>query len=377
MSIRSLFALAPCLLALVPSARADLLWKGKTVDPKSPPKELAPGVLAAAAPWQEWSRKRGYHLWVSDAGDCILLAEKRYSGVEESLGLCRDTIAAVDRFLPPRPAEVAPQPVAAEPVKGKSLEEFELPPPGTPGPSEVPRTPQQVPVLFAARNAAHYQEGLSMLVEGSPWLTAWAEEIGRGAYGLTLPRPLVGAWLIEAPENEEWDPRNELVHRLAQLLLMDRAGYLPYWMTVGTAWVVEQDVRGGIYCFPYRTGFVGIGEHGGWAAPLRSRFRDSDTGEVDAAALCALQRGLYVDKHAATAWGGMHYLIAEHREALPALMADLDLAWRQGALEVAADGSWRSRPQWEWPLSTQADLLQRHLGKDLWKRLTQEFRGEP
>jgi hypothetical protein len=188
---------------------------------------------------------------------------------------------------------------------------------------------------------------------------------------------LVGAWLIEAPENEEWDPRNELVHRLVQLLLMDRAGNLPYWMMVGTAWNLELEVRGGIYCFPYRAGFVGIGEHGGWAPALRSRFGEPDAGEVDAAALCALERGLYVDKHAATAWGGMRYLIAEHRAELPALMADLDLAWRQGALEVEKDGTWRSKPLWQWPLATQADLLQRHLGRDLWQRLGRDFRGEP
>jgi hypothetical protein len=376
MTIRSLLALAPWLLAIALPARADLQWKGKAVDPKAPPADLPPAVLQAAAPWQAWSRQRGYHLWVSDAGDCILLAEKRFSGVAEYLDLCRATIGFVDGFLPPR----APDAGGVEPSRpqtGGSLEDFELPPPGAQGPSEVPRRPHQVPLLFAARNPAHYKEGLGLLAEGNLWLSAWADEIGKHAYGLTLPQPLVGAWLIEAPENEEWDPRNELVHRLAQLLLMDRAGNLPYWMTVGTAWNAELAVRGGIYCFPYRTGFVGIGEHGGWAAALRARFGERDAGEVDAASLCALQRGLYVDKYAATAWGGMRYLLAEHRAALPALFADLDLAWRQGALEVAADGSWRSLPQWEWPLATQADLLTRHLGRDLWQRLSRDFRGEP
>lgn len=376
MSIRSLLALATCFLAWATPGRADLLWKGKAVDPKAPPADLPGEVLAAAAPWQEWAARRGYHLWVSDAGDCVLLAEKRFSGVAEYLDLCRATIAAVDGFLPPRAAD-APAPAPAKPATRGSLEDFELPPPGVQGPSEVPRRPHQVPVLFAARNPPHYKEGLALLAEGNPWLTAWAQEIGTQSYGLALPQPLVGAWLIEAPENEEWDPRNELVHRLAQLLLMDRAGNLPYWMTVGTAWNVEQKVRGAIYCFPYRAEFVGVGEHGGWAAPLRARFGDPQAGPVDAAALCALQRGLYVDKYAATAWGGMRYLLAEHRAALPGLFADLDLAWRQGALEVAADGSWRSRPLWEWPLETQADLLTRHLGRDLWQALTRDFRGEP
>lgn len=375
MTPRSPLALSILLACLAAPARADLLWKGQEIDPKAPPEELPAEALAATAPWQPWARQRGYHLWISDAGDCVLLAEKRFSGVEESMDLIASTIAAVDRFLPPRQGgDVAAAPRKA-PATGGKLEDFDLPPAGVQGPSEVPRRAHQVPVLFAARNPAHYKEGLSRLVEGNLWLTAWAEQIGAGAYGLTLPEPLIGAWLIEAPENEEWDPRNELVHRLAQLLLMDRAGNLPYWMTVGTAWNVELEVRGGIYCFPYRYGFVGIGEHGGWAAALRSRFREPDEGAVEAADLCALERGLYVDKHAATAWGGMRFLIAERRAALPALMADLDQAWRRGALLVEKDGTWRSQPLWEWPLETQADLLQRHLGPDLWARLTLDFRG--
>ncbi|HVS16958.1 MAG TPA: hypothetical protein VMT18_00055 [Planctomycetota bacterium] len=376
MPTRTLAALAVLYLCAASPARADLLWKGAKVDPAALPEGLAPEVGRAAAPWVEWAGKRGYHLWISDAGDCILLAERRWSGVGESLDLIAATIAAVDRFLPARSGgELAAAPRKA-PTTGTPLEEFDLPPAGAQGPSEVPRTPHQVPVLFAARNPSHYKEGLAKLVEGNAWMTAWAEQIGRASYGLTLPEPLIGAWLIEAPENEEWDPRNELVHRLAQLLVMDRAGRVPYWMLVGTAWNVELEVRGGIYCFPYRAGFVGIGEHGGWAPALRSRFRGADAPEVDAAAVCALERGIYVDRHAATAWGTLRWLIGEQRAVLPVLMADFDAAWRQGALEVAEDGSWRSLPLWQWPLETQADLLRKHLGRDVWTRLGQAFRGE-
>jgi len=376
MTMRSLAALAVLSGCLSAPLRADLMWKGQKVDPAALPEGLPPEVARAAQPWLEWSRKRGYHLWVSDGGDCILLAEKRWSGVEESMGLIADTIAAVDRFLPPRPADVVAEAPKEAPSTGTPLEDFDLPPAGVQGPSEVPRTPHQVPLLFAARNPAHYKEGLGLLVGGNAWLAAWADEIGGESYGLALPEPLVGAWLIEAPENEEWDPRNELVHRLAQLLVMDRGGRVPYWMLVGTAWNVELEVRGGIYCFPYRYGFVGIGEHGGWAPALRSRFTGRDAPEVDAAVLCALQRGTYVDRDAAAAWGGMRFLIEEHAADLPALMADLDRAWRQGALEVAEDGSWRSLPLWQWPLETQADLLRRHLGRDLWERLRAAFRDE-
>ena len=92
MSIRPLALLAALLLA--PPSRADLLWKGKSVDVKALPEGLAPEVAAAAAPWLAWAKKHDYHLWVSDAGDCILLAEERFSGREEYLALAAATVAA-------------------------------------------------------------------------------------------------------------------------------------------------------------------------------------------------------------------------------------------------------------------------------------------
>ena len=362
-------------LLAAPPARADVRWKERSYALDKLPSELAPEVALAAAPWEAWAKAKGYQLWLNDAGDCLLVADRKSSGVQESLGLIHATIAAVDRILPPRAGEPAAAPAPSAPSRDQPLEDFDLPPPGVAGPGEQPRIAHQVPVLLAARGPADYESALGMLVKAHPWLSGWASQTGEGVYGMALPRPLVGAWLVNAPENEEWDPRNELVHRLAQLLLLDRGGHLPYWMLVGTAWNIELEVRGGIYCFPYRYGFVGIGEHGGWAPALSSRFKAPRGTPVDADSVCALRRGTYEDDQAALAWGGMGWMIAEQRAALPALFADLDLACRKQAMEVAADGTWRSLPQWEWPVATQNDLLRRHLGRDVWERMTLAFRA--
>ena len=60
---------------------------------------------------------------------------------------------------------------------------------------------------------------------------------------------------------EEWDIENELVHRLAHLLLLRRFGQQPFWLTMGFSWYVEKEMRGAIYCYPYRSGFVWASEH--------------------------------------------------------------------------------------------------------------------
>jgi hypothetical protein len=377
----SLGRIVPALLLCTSPAQAgEVHWKGKSFSSDSLPAELPREVGEAAAPWEAWAKKKGYRIQVSDAGDCILVAEKRDSGSEQSLALIAATIAWVDPILPPRASEPAvPDVPKPKPAVSKRLEDFDLPPPAgsVPAkPTEQPRSPHQVPVLLAAADPADYKDALGMLVAQHAWLKDWAAEIGEGAYGLVLPRPLVGAWVLNAPENEEWNPDNELVHRLAQLLVIDRAGWVPYWMQLGLAWNAELGVRGSIYCFPYRYGFVGIGEHGGWAPMLRSFYGDRPKQPPTMDELSALRRGKYEDLPAGTAWGTLRWIIAEQPKALAGLLADLDLEFRKQALEVIEDGTWRSLPNWEWPAPLQRDLLRKHLGRDVFERLGAAFRAD-
>ena len=90
------------LLCASPALAGELHWKGKTFASDSLPAELPREVAEAAAPWEAWAKKKGYRIQISDAGDCILVAEKRDSAVEASLALIAATIAWVDPLLPPR-----------------------------------------------------------------------------------------------------------------------------------------------------------------------------------------------------------------------------------------------------------------------------------
>jgi hypothetical protein len=252
------------------------------------------------------------------------------------------------------------------------LEDFDLP--SLTPEAEMPRLPHQVPVLLEARNPKDYESALEALVEACPWLEGWAGAQGKGAYGLVLPRPLIGAWLADAPANEEWDPLNELVNRLAQVLVIDRAGVQPYWLLSGLAWEIELRVRGAIYCFPYRDGFVGVGEHGGWAPRLRTLFGERSGRPPTAAEIASLKRGRYVDDAAALAWGTARWLLATERAALPRVLSDLDQVRRKQGIQVAQDGSWTTIPGWDWPDEALDEVLRRHLGRDALERLGQAFR---
>ena len=55
-----------------------------------------------------------------------------------------------------------------------------------------------------------------------------------------------------------WRADNELANRLTRLLTHRRYGAMPYWLDMGLAWFVEQEVQGDLYSFPGRDDFVSI-----------------------------------------------------------------------------------------------------------------------
>jgi len=371
---RLLLGLGACALLAAPSVagKPSLRWKGKTHALEALPAELPPEVAEAARPLGAWAERKGYRMELTPEADCLLVMSRRGRDPRENLAWIAATREELDGLLPPRAATPATS-GGGEPAAPRGrLEDFDLPP-LTPE-AEMPPLPHQVPVLLEARNPKDYESALEALVEGCPWLADWAGATGKGTYGLVLPRPLVGAWLANAPANEEWDPLNELVNRYAQLLVIDRAGVQPYWLLSGIAWEAELRVRGAIYCFPYRDGFVGIGEHGGWAPRLRTLFGARADRPPTAAEISALERGTYVDDQAALAWGTARWLLDAERAALPRVLADLDRVRRKQGIEVHEDGSWTTIPGWDWPAETLDDSLRRHVGRDALERLGAAWR---
>jgi hypothetical protein len=372
------FGLAAALLALLAALHApagagepSLKWKGRAYKLSELPAELPKEVAEAARPLAEWTERKGYRMELTPEADCLLIVSRKSSSPDEHFALVRETLAAFDALIAPRVDTPETSGGGGKPARGR-LEDFDLPEIGKQE-AEMPRLPHQTPVVLEARNAADYKSALAALIESCPWLADWAGETGERANGLVLPRPLFGAWLVDAPGNEEWDPRNELVNRLAQLVLIDRGGVQPYWLLSGVAWDVELAVRKGIYCFPYRDGFVGIEEHGGWSPQLRAKFEARAKEPPTAAEIASLKRGSYVDGHAALAWGTAHWLLKHHAAQLPAILADLDLARRKQGIEVAEDGSWKTIPDWDWPDATLDEILRRHLGQDVFAELGAAF----
>ncbi len=364
-------------------ADPSLCWKGRTLALDELPSELAPEVGEAARSFGAWAERMGYRLELTDAADCILIVRRNQGDVAGEMALIAATLKRVDELLAPRkPQAVAKggpgapgagsEEAGTTPYRPQRLEDFELP--STRPDVSVPRLPHQVPVLLKARNPADYASALDALAEQNPWLAGWAADIGKTAYGLVLPRPLIGAWLVDAPVNEEWDPQNELVNRLAQLCVIDRGGQPPYWMLAGLAWNVEFDVRGTIYCFPYRDEFVGIGEHGGWSAFLENYYGDRERQTPSMREIGALQRGTYVDPAAGHAWGTLRWILREHEDRLGPILSDLDERLRKDGIEVREDGTWKTLKGWEVPQATQLEILKRHLGGDFLERLGKAFR---
>lgn len=367
--------LLACAAWLPPRAVAgepSVKWKGREYALSKLPPELPKEVAEAARPLGAWADRKGYFMELTPEADCLLIT-RRSGGVELNFTRIRETFAAFDGLLAPRSDSPETSGGTQKPARGK-LEDFDLPKVGHQD-AEMPRMPHQIPVLLEAKNPADYKSALQALVESCDWLAGWVTSTGEKAYGLVLPHPLMGAWLVNAPANEEWNPENELVNRLAQLILLDRAGEQPYWLLSGVAWEIELSVRKGIYCFPYRDGFVGVEEHAGWAPQLKTAFESRETNPPTAKEIAALKRGAYIDTQAARAWGTAHWLMRSKTASFAAILSDLDSARRKQGIAVAEDGTWKTIEDWDWPDAVVDEILRRQLGEDVFTQLGAAFRA--
>jgi hypothetical protein len=189
-----------------------------------------------------------------------------------------------------------------------------------------------------------------------------------------LEEPAVGALAFFAGAREEWDPMNEVAHRAAHLLIVQRFGHQPNWLRVGLSWSLEQDVRGSIYCFPGRNEFVSVAEHGGWSSELTSAYRSRSAAPITIEELCRLVRGRFQTEAAARAWGAARYLVEHERAALPRILSDLRAAWDETSRVTHPDGSWERKPDFELDAAAQRAVFERHAGPELWARITAAFR---
>jgi hypothetical protein len=224
----------------------------------------------------------------------------------------------------------------------------------------------QTVVLCLVRDQDDFVLLLRHLAETYPYLAAWTEA-ARANQGFVLGEPCIGAYLERPDGVEEWNADNELVHRVARLLALDRYGELPNWFLLGYAWQQEIELLKGVYCFPWRDEFVWATEHGGWPSAVKSRYAKARLAPAD---FLNFRRGKYVDEMAKASWAMTAWLVTRERARLPALLEELRVFRAVHARVPDGPDRWRKDPDYEVPPAEQVKLFQKHLGADYLTRAT-------
>ena len=370
-SVRTVSASLICALGLAANATAgnepgSIRWDGDSVDVTTIDARLGSDPAHAIELWQGWVEEHGYRFEVPEDGRVVLVVDARQKSLRRQFKIVGNVGKWFDETLPPtfvvtKGVEDASAPSATARPTAATL-----------GQAELPRTP----VVFSLADDSDYASLLDHLVEIEPYLADWASHARGATGGFTLARPLVAGWVENGAGREEWNPDNELAHRLGHLFLLERYGQLPFWLQTGMSWQIEQEVAGDIYCFPYRSGFVGVLEHDGWKSFLKTRFkkRKKPDDYVRIEEIGAWKRGRFVEDGAAHAWGLARFLVDRHPEALPHVLSDLSQFRAENEIETFEDGSWRLIPGYEVPLEEQEAIFVRHVGEEFRAELTEFFR---
>jgi len=311
-AIRPLIVLG---LVLAP-ARADVLFKGREYAVDELPAEAGRAAAEAAARWEPWAAAHGYTAALNADGRVLLLTDQSGRRLKDELERVEHTVALVDR-LAPRSGTLGPM------ATGGAVEEA-----GAPRDSswsrqwtdDGPGLETETVVVLRAVDGESYVAALDQIAGEHAYMRGWAAG-AKQLSGFVLERPLCAAFLVDGAGSEEWDARNELVHRLAQLLISRRFGQQPYWLKTGIAWQVEYEALASLYCFPYRDEFVYASEHGDWETDLRSAHKEVKTLEM--AALTDWERGTYEPERARRAFGLARFVALHHPEAMSRILEDL------------------------------------------------------
>ncbi|QDU85063.1 hypothetical protein Pla163_21880 [Planctomycetes bacterium Pla163] len=318
-------------------------WKGHPTDVATITEVLGEEVGRIAARWALIADERDANVHLTDDGRVLLFTHSQRSEVKKELELVHDTLELVDEQLPARPpAQVDPQDETVS----------RMPDP----------TDEGTLVLLQAADEEEYLVLLDEATSSEPYLKEWRSSARRLA-GFTLTQPLVAMWIESLDGQEEWDIRNELVHRLAHLAIARRFGELPYWLQMGLNWHFEEELLSGIYCFPYRSQFVFATEHSSWPSDLAKDFRNHKGPYFEE--LAGWRRGSYQGPQARQAFGFARFLLTHHRDETPQLLANLFHLRATRGVVVRADGGWELIPGWEAEPELQAQVFEDLLGDDV------------
>ena len=346
-----------------PADELGVLWRGSRIPMTEVeaqlraelPNEWAGSKRGAAAVGEQLAR---YANWILDAEYSVGLSkDARVVLVTRSAKLGKrrmkvveSTLAAFDEILSP-------------PDRTGSKERFRRAQWG-----QGDHEPDTSPVmLFEIESRADYASLVEAAGAVDPALSSWATAKAEHP-GFAEGRLSAAAWQA-APSGFEigkvWRSENELVNRLSRLLLYRSFGPQPVWFSLGTAWLLEQEVLGDIYAFPYRYEFVGVGEHKGWKSELRSLFKRRKDAPLRMEEFAEWRRNTWDDQQAAIAWGMCTFLRQRGPGHLGAFAEASRLRYKETYRETRPGGSWVTRPDYQLSSDDQLELLIAETGENV------------
>jgi hypothetical protein len=341
------------------TAQAFLTWKGRPWTLAEAAAELPEVVRAELAIWEPWCLAHGYRALLDDDAVAIVVASAKRRDLARLAERCAAVTRALDALVP-RPAR-DPGETFLAPSWGVG--------------QHVPESgPATVAVL---EQEPHFDAALELMVALKPFL---ADRLPREESPATFHsgEGRSGALLAE-PEGIElgtvWRPENEVVNRLARLLLHRRFGSLPYWLEMGLAWNVEQEIVGDLYSFPGRDEFVSVADHAGWKNELKRMFSKRRKEPLRLEELSGWSSHRWDADAAAIAWGFGRFLATQDPAAVSSALEELRLDVKQGSVRTLPDGRWELVVGYATPLERQGEILARHLGDDVLARASEAFRA--
>lgn len=337
---------------------AFLTWRGRAWTLAEAEAELPERARAELAVWAPWCLENGYRALLVDDGSALLVASRERRDLERLVARATAVAQAVDRIAP------RPERDPKETFLAASWGVGQFAPDGAPA------------TVAVLEEEPDFDEVLAVMVALKPFL---ADRLPKEERPATFHsgEATSGALLAE-PDGIElgtvWRPENEVVNRLARLVLQRRYGSLPYWLEMGLAWNVEQEVVGDIYCFPGRDEFVSIADHSGWKNELKRRFAKRRKQPLELSELAGWTSHAWDAESAETAWGFGRFLASQDPAAVSAALEELRLDVKQGGVRTHADGSWEMVVGYATPTATQHAILARHLGDDYLTRVSECFR---
>jgi hypothetical protein len=320
-------------------AGQSLAWKGAEV-PSDQLDALPSQARATVRAWLPFAESTGYRLVLDPAGELLLVLHAGHARKDPRHE--RPEVRKLVEALSQTQAAVAP--LLGEAEDGLA------------------------PAVLVATVQADYRALLAQVARLDPRVKGWAEARAGQVAGFVLSEPLVAAWLDDGVGQEEWDPRNELVHRAAQLLLRRRAAQLPPWFALGFGWHVEDLVLGGIYCFPHRQGFVWATEHAGWGKRLAAAFKPSRRKAAGLPAELTMaefgawdpmrETGDFDVDRALIAFGAVRFVAVWHPQDFAGLARGFDAAIRSGWKVTISATEWTTDPDYQLPVEAQLEVLE-------------------